>query len=235
MDGRVREGPPDRVEERLVPAPGDGPVRVPANGAQRRRSTARSIARAPNVPATMTTAMATTNPLTPTLVMSRPSCGGGRPRGGPHGSSTGAAGAARGGPRDAVELDQRGDATATECQVDPRRCAVEDRRLEIVHLGPVLVDRRDVEPGRDAVAVDRHHGRRPVRLGQERDSSDQARRGPDDLRPLPVGGGESAVELGQEAAGEAELAGEGPIDPALVEAGDPAPPPARSRRSAGRG
>ena len=49
---------------------------------------------------------------------------------------------------------------------------------------------------------------------------DQARSAADDLEPLAVGRPEAAVEQREEAAGEAELADERPVDSALVEPGE---------------
>src|SRR3954447_24570998 len=116
-----------------------------------------------------------------------------------------------------IERDERGDATPTERQVDARLRPVEDRRLEIVDLGPVIIDRFDRDVLLRAIAHDREARRRPVRFRQEWMMDDESGRAPDDLDSLPIRCGKPALEMGEQPARETELAHERPIDAALVE------------------
>ena len=128
----------------------------------------------------------------------------------------------RAGDRDRAPRASR--SAAAEHKVDARRRPVEDRRLEVVDLGPVVVDRLDGEELLDAVPQDPEARRRAVGLGQERVVDHEGRVGPDDLDTLAVRGGEPGLEVGEETAREAELADERAIDAALVEPGEAGDP-----------
>src|SRR4051794_37551321 len=106
--------------------------------------------------------------------------------------------------RGAIERDERGDATPTERQGDARVRPVQDRGLEIVDFGPVIIDGFDRHVLLRAITHDREAWRWPVRRRQEGVVDHEGGRAPDDLDPLAIRGGEPALEMGEQSARKAK-------------------------------